>query len=124
VATLLAKFSTAPNGTQWRPKPPGRWYTASVGDPLYEDYECQNTEQSDYQLEVYSEVEVEFPDGITDVEAYGKITGSADYLNSQQQWVTFPGSGTVQAHAVRTDEDSVLPIIIAGKRGISKPRGW
>jgi len=124
MATTLAKFSTAPAGTQWRPKSPGRWYTASVGDPLYENYECQNIQQNDYQLEVYSEVEVEFPDGITDVEAYGKITGSAEYLNAQQQWVTFPGIGTVQANAIRTDEDSVLPVAIAAGRGCAKPRGW
>ena len=121
MSTKLAEFTSAPKGSEWKTKV-GQWQSAQVGTPLYTDYECRNTQQNDYGLEVYSEVEIQFPDGITDVTA-STYQGTAEYLDSSQTWVTLPLQ-TVQANAIRTGTKSILPVVIAAGRGYAKPRGW
>ncbi len=118
---LLAKFSSTPAGTQYRTGSNAEWQTAYVNDPLYENYEARNTQKNDYGLTVYSDVEIDFPDGATDVIA-SSYKGTAEYKDIHGTWYTLPVGQTVSATSLRTYASTTLPVSIKSGRGILCPK--
>ena len=119
--TLLAKFTSTPSGTQYRTGPNEQWQTAYVNDPLYENYECRNTQSNTYGLAVYSNVVIDFPDGATDVTATS-YKGTAEYKDGYGYWYSLPINQEVSALAVRTGNFTNLSLNIKSGRGLVKPR--
>jgi len=121
--TLLGEITSAPAGTQKRIDENYKWQTAYVDDELYEDYETRNSEDDDYGIDIYSEVEADFCSVLTYV-TFGVLQGQAQYLNSSQQWVTVPSESGVQAYAVHTGKGATLPMTIQGSRTQYKRKPW
>ena len=121
--TVLAKITNAPSGTEYRTSAIGQWLPAKAGRDLYANYEVRHSQGSAYGLDVYSEAQIEFPDGATSV-TVGSYQGSADYKNPKGEWTSLPQNQSVITTAIRTGTSTTVPVSIMGTRSIFKPRGW
>lgn len=114
----LAKFETAPTGTQYRTNGEADWQDANVDDELYEDYQTRNTQSNEYQVRLYERTQIRF-DTVVSM-TLSNITGTVKYKDVNENWITVGSLGQYNGKAVYTNAESGV-IASMDARGIVKP---
>ena len=121
--SVLGQITDAPKYTMMRTSSTGTWKIARTGYYLKDDYEVKNTEDYDYEVEMYGECTITFPDGAGTITS-GNISGSAEYKDADGDTHQLPSNTTVTATGVMATNGSTVPVTIAGQRCHWKPKGW
>ncbi len=117
----LAEIKRAPTGTEYRTSDTSAWQTASTGQILQNSYHTRNTQNNDYQVELFADAEMAFGTILT--VSLSEITGTVKYKDSQGVWVTADTDGDVFAAAVATEPGGSVYVICSGG-GAYRPPKW
>ena len=115
----LAKFETAPTGTQYRISGEAEWQDANEGDELYVNYQTRNTESNDYQVRLYQNAQIRF-DTVVSI-TLNNITGTVKYEDANEDWITAGSSGQYNGKAVYTNAESSVIVIVDARGGFRPP---
>lgn len=117
----IAKFITVSPGTRWRPNSESNWTEASAQDPLRENYESDNINDTDYEVELNAEAEIHFNDGVT-VELNG-IKGDVWYRTPDGSAKAITRCTLYDIEGVATKPGGSVSVTCSAKGGY-RPPAW